>query len=198
MPKFKIACLERWEHKVYYKFSAASLEQAIADIRSGEAEPQDETTAEIIGDALLRVDEIEVDGVPIGVPPELANEPADPPALTPRELATVQAALRLWQRTDVTDPELLAIAAEGRDDVLCGLTVEEIDALCGRLNSPAKRQSGSSIACRVCGSPFDPHSSPHEVINGCFICCSHNFTPEELAERLELPVEKVLDDMGLE
>ena len=148
MPKFKIACLERREHKVYYEFSAASLEQAIADIRSGEAEPQDETTAEIIGDALLRVDKIEVDGVPIDVPSELSNEPADPPALTPRELATVLAALRSYQAVHCNPTVYDDFTAEIRDvatdsGTISPLTVEEIDTLYGRLNSPATRQSGS-------------------------------------------------------
>jgi hypothetical protein len=65
--------------------------------------------------------------------PSWAKRP-DPQALTPRERATVLAALRLWQRTEVTDADLLAIASEGRDDLLCGLAVEEIDVLCERLN----------------------------------------------------------------
>lgn len=60
------------------------------------------------------------------------DEPALSLALSMRELDTVLAALRFWQREQdvVTDRELLAIAGEhGR-----ALDDNEIDALCVRIN----------------------------------------------------------------
>lgn len=58
-------------------------------------------------------------------------------ALSPRELATVLAALRYWQRSSgqnvaSIDHALLDIATDG--GTLSGLTDAEIDALCERLN----------------------------------------------------------------
>ena len=54
--------------------------------------------------------------------------------LDDRELATVLAALRYWQRcATVCDPEF-EIAADGRTDARAALTADEIDALCERLN----------------------------------------------------------------
>lgn len=60
------------------------------------------------------------------------DEPSLSLAVSVRELDTVLAALRLWQREhlEVLDRELLAIAGEhGR-----ALDEDEIDALCVRIN----------------------------------------------------------------
>lgn len=59
-----------------------------------------------------------------------------------------------------------------------------------------KRQE---ITCHLCGSGFDPHSEPHEVIQEFCICgdCSSGNTPEESAEQLDLPAAVVYEAMGL-
>lgn len=56
-------------------------------------------------------------------------------ALTNAELATILAALRLWQETLATDGALLALTY--LHFALCDpLSVEAIDTLCERLNLP--------------------------------------------------------------
>lgn len=53
--------------------------------------------------------------------------------LDARQLATVLAALRLWQRTDWPPADLCDIATDGAE--MEPLSVEEIDELCERLKS---------------------------------------------------------------
>ena len=54
------------------------------------------------------------------------------------------------------------------------------------------------MKCDLCGSKFDPHQSPVSVVGGKWICCDYRYTPEELAEELDLPVSQVYEDLGLE
>jgi len=54
------------------------------------------------------------------------------------------------------------------------------------------------IKCDLCGSRFDPHSSPTEVIGDKWICCSHNYTVEELADELGISVDEAYEALGLE
>src|SRR5689334_10362112 len=71
--------------------------------------------------------------------------------LTPRELATVLAALRHWQRTQAALPadELLAAWPQlGPDDPLTPL---EIDALCELLNEPCGCEAPGPFCCGIPG-----------------------------------------------
>jgi hypothetical protein len=67
----------------------------------------------------------------------VAAEPAHGEYLDSRELSTVLAALRLWQRSNHlgsnADPGLFDIATNG--DTLDPLSADEIDALCERINT---------------------------------------------------------------
>jgi hypothetical protein len=54
--------------------------------------------------------------------------------LTNRELATVLAALRYWQKDLAEDEDEGPISPDHFDDQITPLSVEEIDAPCERLN----------------------------------------------------------------
>lgn len=54
------------------------------------------------------------------------------------------------------------------------------------------------MKCDLCKRDFDPHNSPVDVVGGKWICCGDRYTPEELADELELPVSQVYSDLGLE
>lgn len=53
------------------------------------------------------------------------------------------------------------------------------------------------IRCELCGKEFDPHNQPYEIVNGKWICCAHNYSPEEMAEEMGISVNQSYDDMGL-
>lgn len=53
------------------------------------------------------------------------------------------------------------------------------------------------IDCDLCGKKFDPHNQPFDEIGGLWICCGSDYTPEELAERLDMSVDKVYEQLGL-
>jgi hypothetical protein len=144
MPKFAITAFEKWEHKVFYDIVANSVADAIERIRTGEAVPSDHRIGEVLGDSLVCVETIIQNGRRVEVPAALREEQPDPQALTPRELATVLAALRCLRGRffqpylcgDWTDAERVAAIkrsfTEFADtDPLCP---EEIDALCERIN----------------------------------------------------------------
>ena len=57
-----------------------------------------------------------------------------PLCLTDRELATVLAALRYWQQDLAQNEDEGPICPDHFDEVITPLSVEEIDALCERLN----------------------------------------------------------------
>ena len=54
------------------------------------------------------------------------------------------------------------------------------------------------MKCDLCDKRFNPRSSPVSVVGGKWICCDDQYTPEELAEILDLPVCQVYQDLGLE
>lgn len=53
------------------------------------------------------------------------------------------------------------------------------------------------ITCDLCGSRFDPHRSPTDVVGDKWICCGDRYTPEELAEELEVDVAEVCKSLGI-
>ena len=67
----------------------------------------------------------------------------------------------------------------------------------------------TTLPCGMCGSRFDPHSSPHYIVHWprpeypsdkeplwlCDNCVTAN-TTEELAEHLDFPVEHVQSELG--
>ena len=57
-----------------------------------------------------------------------------PVRLNDRELATVLAALRYWQQNLANNQDQGPISPDHFDDKITPLTVDEIDALCERLN----------------------------------------------------------------
>lgn len=66
----------------------------------------------------------------------------------PRELATVLAALRLWQRTALTSDERLPEDTIASDNgTMSIMAAEEIDELCERLNSEADLLGEALDAC---------------------------------------------------
>jgi hypothetical protein len=136
MPKFAITAFEKWEHKVFYDIVANSVADAIERIRTGEAVPSDHRIGEVLGDSLVCVETIIQNGRRVEVPAALRAKQPDPQALTPRERATVLAALRWWQKD--ADKTLQFQPGDDRtgthfEDHL-PLTEAEIDALCERLN----------------------------------------------------------------
>lgn len=54
------------------------------------------------------------------------------------------------------------------------------------------------IDCDLCGKNFDPRNSEMDVVGGLYICCSSNYLPEELAEKLDISIDEVYRCLGLE
>jgi len=54
------------------------------------------------------------------------------------------------------------------------------------------------MKCYLCANQFDPRLSPVSIVGGKWLCCDDRYTPEELAEELDLPVSQVYSDLGLE
>lgn len=158
MPQFTITAFEKWEHKVFYDITANSMSEAIDAIRSGEAIPSDHHIGEVLGDSLVCVQTIKQDGKTVEVPEALREERPEPQALTPRELATIHAALTLWQREDLAlfrgaDEEAEELMRMAESSGLPALSGPEIDALCERLSGVDA--TGPGGRCDTCGAACD-------------------------------------------
>ena len=54
------------------------------------------------------------------------------------------------------------------------------------------------ITCDMCHKAFDPRNGPVLAIGGHWICCADRYTPEEIAEALDLESSRVYEALGLE
>lgn len=55
------------------------------------------------------------------------------------------------------------------------------------------------IDCDLCSKPFNPRGQHSDIVGTKWICCAHNYTPEELAEILEIDdVDFIYQSLGLE
>lgn len=97
--------------------------------------------------------------------PDVSEEPKASPGLTPRELGTVLAALRLWQRLNGPPADdLMDIATDG--GTLTPLDDDEIDALCERLNG-GEPAEGPVTMTVLPESHFEPRLSVVVWDEGC-------------------------------
>lgn len=136
MPKFDIETIEKWEKRVkYHDIEADTLLDAYQEIVNGEHSYDQHETLESGDEVLFCCEAFDSETTEqISVPPEIgysayAAKP-DPPAFNDRELATVLAALRIFQQ----DPAVHAYNVPDHFLEFTPLTADEIDALCERIN----------------------------------------------------------------
>lgn len=174
MPKYALSCVETCSARTeYYSIEADSLEEALLLVASGDATVDERRNCEIDHwDYLLDAQEDEEpisaerqkaadDYVRGQLSSKTAERPAQTESISQRELATVLAALRCFQQ-EVSPLPLSTIKTYfAKCDPL---TIEEIDALCERLNCKTVQPAFSTAASaslaeliEICRWKCSPH-----------------------------------------